>query len=361
MSKMSNMYRDGLKIVVTGDLHFRNENPRSRKDVFEDAMLSKLLEVFQLAQEHGAEAIIIPGDIFDTANVGLKTIAKLGYCLNAWIDEFGVQILTISGNHDLPAGNKAALERTPYGLLSKLGFIHDLEDKDFETHFNISFADMKDVFLIASGCGFDFLTDTVEGADQFKTDRLYCQTAEGAFPDDGSVYIHVVHSMLMATPPISGMRHTLIDEVETDADIIISGHYHDGFGIHRRKDGKLFINPGALCRLSAGETEMRRTVQVALLTVRSKTDYEAELIPLQSARPSAEVLDREAIVEKKEHENWLETFFESLQQEGEAKFLEVQEIIENMAKLESLSPAVKDEALQRISQAREKLGRGAAA
>ncbi|MCM1564899.1 MAG: metallophosphoesterase [Dehalobacter sp.] len=344
---MSNMYHDGLKIVVTGDLHFRSENPRSRKDAFEDAMLSKLLEVFQLAQEHGAEAIIIPGDIFDTANVGLKAIAKLGYCLNTWIDEFNVQVLTISGNHDLPAGNKAALERTPYGLLSKLGFIHDLEEENFETHFNINFGDMKDVYLTVSGCGFDFQTDTSEGVKQYSTDRY----------DEDTVGIHVVHSMLMATPPITGMRHAIIDEVETDADIIISGHYHDGFGVIRRKNGKLFINPGALCRLSASEAEMKRTIQVALLTVRSKTDFEAELIPLQSARPADEVLDREAIVEKKEHENWLETFFESLQQDGEAKFLEVQEIVENMANLETLSPGVKDEALRRISEAREKLGR----
>lgn len=336
-----------LTFIVTGDLHFRSENPRSRKDVFEDAMLSKLLEVFQLANGYGADAIIIPGDIFDTTNVGLKTISHLGYCLSTWINEFNVPVLTVSGNHDLPAGNKTALERTPYGLLSKFGFIRDLEDETFYIPFLTS-----DIGAEVTGCGFDFRTDTEEGRGQFNIGS--------DFPGNYTVWINVVHSMLMATPPITGMRHTLIDDVQTDADIIISGHFHDGFGIIRRPDGKLFINPGALCRLSASETEMKRTVQVALLTVRSKTDYEAELIPLQSARPAEEVLDREAIVEKKEHQNWLENFFESLQQEGEAKFLEVREIIENMAKLESLSPAVKDEALQRISQAREKLGRGAA-
>jgi DNA repair protein SbcD/Mre11 len=87
------MYHDGLKFVITGDLHYRSENPRSRKDIYESVMLSKLLEVFQLAQEHGAEAIIIPGDIFDTANVGLRAIAKLGYCLS----ESGSEVLTVSG------------------------------------------------------------------------------------------------------------------------------------------------------------------------------------------------------------------------------------------------------------------------
>lgn len=335
------------RFIVTGDLHFRGENPRSRRDTFEDAMLSKLLEVFQLAQKHDAEAIIIPGDIFDTANVGLKTIAKLGSCLDSWIDEYDTQVLVVSGNHDLPAGNKAALERTPFGLLSKFGFLWNLEDEDFETEYN-SDKEEGSSFICVSGCGFDYQTDTIEGVEQFQSFNLI----------NDNVSIHVVHSMLMASSPTFPMRHTLINQVETNADIIISGHYHEGFGVIRRKDGKLFINPGALCRLSASKAEMERTVQVALLTIRSKTDFYAELIPLQSARPAEEVLDREAIVEKVEHENWLDSFFESLDKEGEVKFLGVREIVDSIASREKIQPVVKEEALRRIGEAREKLGLG---
>lgn len=326
------------KFIVCGDLHFRSENPRNRKDNFEETMVQKLKEVFGLAYELDAD-LIIPGDIFDTANVSLKTIAELG----SVIAESGVQMLAISGNHDLPAGNKAALARTPFGLLDKLGIVWNLEDECYEA-FN---GDLK---IYVTGCGFDFQTDTPEGMKQFQSDDA----------DEDTLSIHVVHSMLMASSPSFPMRLTLIDQVETDADIIISGHYHEGFGIHRRKDGKLFINPGALCRLSASEAEMKRTVQVALLTIRSKTDFDAELIPLQSARPAEEVLDREALVDKKEHENWLESFFESLSHEGEAKFMEVQEIVDNIASREKILPAVKDEALRRIGEAREKLGRSVA-
>lgn len=329
------------RFIVTGDLHFRSENPRNRKDIFDDAMLTKLYEVFQLARDHKAEAIIIPGDIFDSVNVGLRTIGKLGYYINAWISEFSVPILVISGNHDLPAGNKAALERTPFGLLRKLGSLWDLEENEYDDN-------DSNIEISISGCGFNFQTDTDEGAYQF----------EAGESDIGITFIHVVHSMLMATSPTFPMRHTLINQVETNADIIISGHYHEGFGIIRRKDGKLFINPGALCRLSASKAEMERTVQVALLTIRSKTDFDAELIPLQSARPAEEVLDREAIVEKIEHENWLDSFFESLDKEGEVKFLGVREIVDSIASREKIQPVVKEETLRRIGEAREKLGLG---
>lgn len=337
-----------VRFIVTGDLHFRMENPRSRKDNYSVSLLAKLDEACVLAQEHQATAVIIPGDIFDSANVGVSTITELAWALQRLQKGYGVPIWAISGNHDLPAGNKAALTRTPFGLLSKLGILRDIEKHP----------DMFNGSVNVTGCGFDFHTDTEEGLDQFNAPNYGYQTEKGIVLEEGSTRVHVVHSMLLATAPTFPMRHTLINQVETNADIIIVGHPHDGFGIIRRKDGKLFISPGALCRLSASKAEMERTVQVALLTIRSKTDFDAELIPLKSARPAEEVLDREAIVEKKEHDNWLESFFQSLDKEGEAKFMEVREIVDSIALREKIQPVVKEEALKRIGDAREKLGLG---
>lgn len=337
------------KIIITGDLHFKTEKPRSRKDNYSVAIVEKLKEACYLAVQHGASIVIVPGDIFDSANVGLNTISELAHYLKKLQESYGIKILAIPGNHDLPAGNKAALSRTPYGLLSKLRILWDLDKKAFYFSEGASFI---------SGCGFDFKTDTEEGAYQFNAPDWASQTSECIITDVDTPKVHVVHSMLLATAPSFPMRHTLINQVETNADIIISGHYHEGFGIIRRKDGKLFINPGALCRLSASKAEMGRTVQVALLTIRSKTDFDAELIPLLSARPSEEVLDRDAIVEKVEHENWLDSFFEKLSEEGEAKFMEVREIVDSIASREKIKPEVKEEALRRIGEAREKLGLG---
>lgn len=349
-----------VRFLVTGDLHFRSENPKNRKDNFVKTLLMKLHEVCDIAVKHHVNAIIIPGDIFDSATVGLSTISELA-CHLKWLQgAYDITFLVVSGNHDLPAGNKAALSRTPFGLLSKLGIVWDLENKYYiEGTASLYNEDAFNVHV--TGSGFDFQTDTPEGVNQFIQPELAAQTSEGIIVKKfNAPRVHVVHSMLLASVPTFPMRHTLIDQVETDADIIISGHYHEGFGVIRRKDGKLFINPGALCRLSASKAEMERQIQVALLTIRDKTDFDAELIPLRSARPAEEVLDREAIVEKVEHENWLESFFEKLSEEGEAKFLEVQEILDNIASREKIKPEVKDEALKRIGEAREKLGRGAA-
>jgi exonuclease SbcD len=168
--------------------------------------------------------------------------------------------------------------------------------------------------------------------------------------------IHMCHGMLVTTPLPYDIKHTLIKDVNTAARVTIVGHEHLGFGIIKRDDGKYFINPGALCRETAHVAEMERTVQVCILEI-TKDDVKAELVPITCARPAEEVLSREHIVEKALREERMSYFLELLDREGEAKFLEVAEIVDSIVGREMLPPAVKQEALTRIAAAREELGR----
>jgi exonuclease SbcD len=322
-----------FKAIVTGDIHYRGTNPRARLDNFQEAISAKLLEVMFLAREHKADCILIPGDIFDGPSTSWSVVADLIQILRV----SPCPVLTIHGNHDIFGGNPATKHRTPYGLLSKIGFLWDVEESEFNGPENV----------IVTGCGFDTNTDTKtpEGMRQFSP-RIWV---------DGAFQIHVVHSMLLDKQPGFDMRHTLISQVKTSAQVIISGHEHAGFGIVRREDGVLFINPGALCRLSAHVAEIERTIQVALLTVEND-QATAELIPLKSARPGHEVLSREHIESATERESRIDEFLKLLASEGEAKFLEVREIVEDIAARDNLPEAVKAEALRRIGEAREKLG-----
>jgi hypothetical protein len=101
---------------------------------------------------------------------------------------------------------------------------------------------------------------------------------------------------------------------------------------------------------------MGRTVQVCILEI-TNDDVKAELVPITCARPAEEVLSREHIVEKALREERMSYFLELLAREGEAKFLEVAEIVDSIVGREMLPPAVKQEALTRIAAAREELGR----
>jgi len=322
------------KFVVCGDLHYRGSNPKGRTDNFQEALNGKLYEVFQIARNTAAEAVIIPGDLLDSPNTSWGVVADLA-CLLA---EKPCPVLVVHGNHDIWGANPETKRRTPFGLLSRLGLTWDLGEEPYECGFG------EDAVSV-TGHGFDINTDLDIG--QFNPmPHLY--------PWKG-IYIHVVHSMLLDRAPGFEMRHTLVQDVKTMAQVIISGHEHIGFGIRRREDGVLFINPGALCRLSAHPAEIERQVQVVLLTVDPEA-VTADLIPLTSARPGHEVLSRTHLEEAAERRERITHFLELLSAGSEDKYLEIREIIESIARREDLPREVVEEALARIGRAREELG-----
>lgn len=331
-------------LVICGDLHYRGSNPRGRLDNFQEALNAKLREVFQIARVHEATAIIIPGDIFDSFNTSWGVVSDLASLLT----EQPCPVLTVMGNHDIAGGNQETVRRTPYGLLARLGLIWDLQKEPYETGPNLSIA--------ITGHGFN--TETNVDMSQF-------EPPPHGYPWKGTS-IHVVHSMLLENPPEFEMRHTLVKDVKTAADVIVSGHYHIGFegqpgACIQRKDGKLFVNPGALGRLAATPAEMERPIGISLLEIfkienSNKSSISCQFIPLQSARPGCEVLSRDHLEAEQEREERINRFLGLLAVEGEAKFLEIQEIVDDIARREELPATVVKEALERIGRAREALG-----
>jgi len=323
-----------MKFLIIGDVHFRGVNPRARLDNYIEAISRKLHEVFAIAQQHRVLAIICPGDLLDSPATGWSTVAELAQILQGSPCPF----LCINGNHDIYAGNPSSKYRTPFGFLARLGIIQDLGEEPFGP-------ENGDMDVLITGHGFNIETDTELGKGQFNPGY-----GKGSLPG-----IHVVHSMLMDHSPGFDMRHTLISQVETTAQVVISGHEHIGFGIKCREDGVLFINPGALARLSAHHEEIEREISVALLTVENGK-AKAELLPIKSALPGHEVLSREHLEAEASRNEMLEKFLALLSSEGESKFMEVREIVEDIALREAIPAEVKGEALKRIGAAREELG-----
>ena len=158
--------------------------------------------------------------------------------------------------------------------------------------------------------------------------------------------ILVIHSMLLDHNLPYEARYTNLYSVETNADIILSGHDHVGYGVIKRKDGKVFCNPGALMRLSASHAEMERTVQVAIIDTETR---EIELVPLQTAKPAEEVLDRSGIEANQERQYAMEEFAAVIQSKtGERITLNVPEIIERIAKEEGVAADVAKKALELV-------------
>lgn len=386
-----------MKLLVTGDWHYRSQNPVARLDEFQAALDAKLVEVGEIARRERCEAVIVPGDITDSPNLAYSTLTRLETAIRG----MGVQVWSVPGNHDEHAHSLESLDRTAYGHLTATGLVRDLSLRPAETD-----------TVTVTGTGFSASTDSDV------SDYLAKPTANAT---KSSVRIHVAHGMLLERDPGFELRHTLLEDVARHPecpDALIVGHEHLGFGVKglRGTGGELVaINPGALARLSAHPGEIERTVKVCLLEVypgrtpecsacgkrlspvpASLLDDTAEylvpcpdcghsivvcyseygppevwnighpvvgttLIPLSSARPGHEVLSRQHIEAAADREAKMSQFLGLLASEGEARFLDLQSIIEGIAKTEGLPQDVVSEALRRIAAARELLGRGQSA
>lgn len=380
-----------MKLLITGDWHYRAQPPISRLDDFQATLNAKIREVGEIARRENCHAVIVPGDLTDSPSLAYSTLTTLERLLKeAEINEF-----TIPGNHDEYAGSLESLSRTAYGHLTGTGWVRDLASSPAAT----------DTVTI-TGTGFSTNTDNDI------SDYLPPTCADAT---KGSVRIHVAHGMLLERKPGFDMKHTLLEDVAKHPDCpdcLIVGHEHLGFGVKRlprRKGGELVaINVGALARLSAHPGEMERTVQVCLLEVypgaapschnceaplhaeyaspledgdeyivgcracggHTTVNYsewgppelwglgspviETTLIPLASARPAHEVLSREHLEAQAAREKQMDDFMALLKIGDESRFLDIQAIVESIARMKGIGKDVVDEALTRIAAEREK-------
>lgn len=325
-----------MKILFCGDWHIRGNNPRARVDDYRETIKGKLRQVFQLAKSYGVRYIVTPGDTFDRPDVAVAVILEFA----AVLDESPVPIITTAGNHDLFGHNPDSFGRSSLAVLAAIlrdklkvimhpqqvhrGIIGQRVDKKLYSFTAIPFSPQVD----RDGFG-------------------YCPGFRAA---ENETLVHISHGMLLDhVPPWE--KFTLVEDVQTQADIVLAGHDHLGFGVIKRRDGKIFVNPGGLMRISAAVAEINRLVQVAVIDLDTK---DVKLVPLQ-VQPGEKVLDRSHLEQAAAREESMRGFTEILDQSAELKLLDLTEIVERLSKAEDLPDHVRDEALARLAKVRERL------
>lgn len=323
-----------LTFIETNDIHWRLANPRARLDNYNDAITEKIENIFDLARQYKADGILIPGDITDTPGLSLSAITELA----ALLAQTPCPIFAIAGQHDQWGHSPETLYRTPFGLLRRLGYINDVDNN--EDRFSVG-----EKIVRITGRHYD--------ADADDGDNGYYNAPS---TEEDTITIHLAHGLVMESKPGFDIRCTSLSDLKTNADVLCVGDYHPGIG-YRRVGNTIVINPGALGRLSAGMIDMTRTVQVAKLEIYETGEITVDLIPLFCARPGSEVLSRDYLTQQAEREDRTGRFLELLASEGESRFLETKEIIDDIARREALPIEVIQDALRRIGVAREMLGR----
>lgn len=323
-----------IKFIFTGDWHLRGNNPRNRIDDYQAAADEKLVEVFKLAKDNCIAAILMPGDVWDRPEVSIGVLLHYANILK----DTPCPIYATIGNHDIYGYNLSTYGRSSLKLLELL--VPDLH------------VISEDPVVI----GGTWITATPYSGQMDIDGYGYNGDAGGI---NGFTYIHIAHGMLLDhKPPFD--RYTLIDDCKTNADIVLTGHDHTGYGVIKRADGKLFCNPGALMRMSASINEIERPVQIAEITIDSIHDdkhIDIQLVPLSSAKPGDEVLDHSKIDEAKARQYAMDNFSTLIQSHtGQKVIVDVNQIVEEIAKQEDYAPEVVKTALAVLDGQREAMG-----
>lgn len=345
-----------MKLLYFTDAHARGDSPRARRDNYQDALRRKFAEIRDLVIRHQCQAVLYGGDLTHTPDVALSVIGDL----ISELQQFPVPIYGVAGNtHDVWGDNVQTIRRTALGVIQSAGLIHLLEPG-------------VALFLEEEGLRVQ-ITGQHYHADIDRRDPIYDYCVVPDEPTGPTEHrpqhwrrphvhraIHIAHGMLWTKPFPGNVPVTLVNHLmgRTWADVTLSGHIHEGFGALRNQVGQWVVNPGALMRLSADPSEIRRQVQVALITLTPEST-DVELIPLTSAAPGEEILDRSHIEQAEARAEALQSFLFGVRMGGNLEALDIPAIVARMADNKGVPDPVKTEALHRVQVAQEAIGAGA--
>lgn len=317
-----------MKFLFFTDTHIRGNSPVSRLDRFEDTLKEKIKEVNNIGIKEEVDFYIHGGDLFDRPDVAIRTVGEFG----TLFQKFEKPTFIISGNHDIYGHNPNTLGRSMLGLLSKLDVFHIIRKDE-----PIIVKD-KDLKIQISGSPYVYNIDSEE-KNLYHPKRL----------EDIDKHILIIHSMLLEKPFIESIAYSLIEEVQDDnIDIVLSGHYHTGYG-KIKYNNTLFVNPGSLVRISSSKPERKRIPQVAIIEV-NKEEVSCRLLPLKTAKPGSEILNIKRDDSELKRSN-LENFKLLMRQNIDIDNYDIKDMLVDISKNENIPKPILDMALERLAEA----------
>jgi DNA repair exonuclease SbcCD nuclease subunit len=285
------------KIIWRTDVHLSDRTPRSRTDVWREAVTAKLRQVGELARTVGADAVIDGGDFFD-----IKSPSRNPHDLVREVadihEQYPCPVYANVGNHDCVYGDYEYLPQQPLGVLFATGVFKRLYD-EHELIIEKDGVKVRVVGVPYHGTSYDLSRLDVKKGDE---DHL------------------VVICHLLASPAGGSMFENedivkYADLAELDADVWMFGHWHKDQGIVEIAPGKWVVNTGSMTRGALVQDDMDRkpcAVELRFGGV-SPTDTPLEIIRHDLKIPaSIEVFDVEGRARAEMQEGVMDDFVTKL-------------------------------------------------
>jgi DNA repair protein SbcC/Rad50 len=218
-----------INFLFITDTHIPSKVIPGRLDDYAESIVNKFEELKDVIVERNIDYIIHGGDLFDKPKVPLDLAGRIAKIINS----YNIPFLVVPGNHDLYAYNIDTIKDTMLGMYASTGTIEILD----RAGRNIKIGKHR---------------LRIEGQPYYK-DIDKGNPDDNMMRESGSLNILVSHSMLIdkGFEDMEGVNKTYISDIETNADLILVGHYHPGInGVKTVKNplGTLVVNPGSMGR-----------------------------------------------------------------------------------------------------------------
>lgn len=276
--------------ILTSDWHIRATKPICRTDDFLSAMWRKVEFVYELAREHDCP-IINAGDIGETAQWPNWLLERFLDIIN----QYGIDMILIAGQHDLPNHNLREIDRSGIGVLYQNDFIASPPRYTLGTNYILMYPfgeEMEAIESLSDSEKMGFWT-ALETIDRF-TGITNAKTS-GSQPKAITHTVAVTHQMIIRGAPlwpgqVAPQAVSILKKY--GYDLIVSGDNHNTFV--ERYEGRLLVNPGSLTRHKADQVDHRPCV---FLWYAADNEVEQVFLPIEQ-----DVIDRTYIdkVDEKE-------------------------------------------------------------
>lgn len=285
-----------MKILHITDSHGTVKSPESRTDLFYLTFLRKLAEITYVIKLHKIDMVIHTGDLFHTSRVSNKFMGQVAEIIQGW----GVPLYVVPGNHDIDGYTINTIDQTSLGLLAKTGVLTLLtrdnpitvEAEQDGQHFTVAIS------------GQEYYADIDTG----NTEDFEMQQ------DEADINILAIHGYIADTPQHPNIRCTYPKDIITDADIILSGHYHRSFAMD--VGDVAYYNPGSMLRVEMTDYNKNHMPQYGILEIELDSKgyvvYDYKFHQFRIAKPSSAIFDLNVTNAVKKHSITLENFKTSI-------------------------------------------------
>jgi len=285
-----------MKILHITDTHGTVKSPEGRTDIYYLSFLKKMYELKYVIKQEKINLIIHTGDLFHSPRVSDKFTGQLAEIIKS----YNIPMYVVPGNHDIDGYTIQTLDQTKLGLLYKTGVVYELD----RNHGPIQLKSQKENLLI-SVAGQEYYKDIDNG----NMHDFEMQSTN----NNASFNILAIHGYLCDKPQHPNIKHTLCDSIITDADVILTGHFHESF-VYHGTDFSVY-NPGSMMRVEQTSYNQNHLPQYGILEINNDNGIVKHTYTLHSfqvAEPSDKVFDYTIKNQKKKTLITLENFKNSI-------------------------------------------------